>query len=74
MVDDIKSDFYIFKFSRYGSPGSVCQEYQLFATFYVKTFSTGIIEIVLRILDQYRNKIYVPPRVMQMGLNYLNQW
>ncbi|XP_050524127.1 importin-7 [Daktulosphaira vitifoliae] len=60
-------------FERYGSPGSVAKEYRLFATFYVKTFSTGIIEIVLRILDQYRNKIYVPPRVMQMSLNYLNQ-
>ncbi|XP_025407718.1 importin-7 isoform X2 [Sipha flava] len=60
-------------FERFGSPGSVAQEYVHFATFYVKTFSTGVIEIVLRILDQYRNKVYVPPRVMQMGLNYLNQ-
>lgn len=59
---------------RYGSPGSVAQEYQQFATFYVKTFSTAIIEIILRFLDQYRNKIYIPPRVMQMCMNYLNQW
>lgn len=59
---------------RYGSPGSVAQEYQQFALFYVKTFSTGVIEILLRILDQYRNKVYVPPRVMQMSLNYLHQW
>lgn len=63
--------FFLF---RYGSPGSVSQEYQQFALFYVKTFSTGVIDIILRILDQYRNKVYVPPRVMQMSLNYLNQW
>jgi hypothetical protein len=65
---------YVILIFRFGSPGSVAQEYVHFATFYVKTFSTGVIEIVLRILDQYRNKVYVPPRVMQMGLNYLNQW
>lgn len=52
----------------------MAQEYVQFASFYVKTFSTGVIDIILRILDQYRNKVYVPPRVMQMGLNYLNQW
>ncbi|XP_015370689.1 PREDICTED: importin-7 isoform X2 [Diuraphis noxia] len=60
-------------FERYGSPGSVAQEYQQFAVFYVKTFSTGVIEIILRILDQYRNKVYIPPRVMQMCMHYLNQ-
>jgi uncharacterized membrane protein YobD (UPF0266 family) len=60
-------------FERYGSPGSVAQEYQQFAVFYVKTFSAGVIEIILRILDQYRNKIYIPPRVMQMCMHYLNQ-
>ncbi|XP_060853016.1 importin-7 [Rhopalosiphum padi] len=60
-------------FERYGSPGSVSQEYQQFAIFYVKTFSAGFIEIILRILDQYRNKVYIPPRVMQMCMHYLNQ-
>ncbi|KAL5234872.1 hypothetical protein ACI65C_002282 [Semiaphis heraclei] len=60
-------------FERYGSPGSVSQEYQQFAVFYVKTFSTGVIEIILRILDQYRNKVYIPPRVVQMCMHYLNQ-
>ncbi|XP_022160682.1 importin-7 isoform X3 [Myzus persicae] len=60
-------------FERYGSPGSVAQEYQQFAIFYVKTFSSGVIEIILRILDQYRNKVYIPPRVMQMCMHYLNQ-
>ncbi|XP_060875593.1 importin-7 isoform X2 [Metopolophium dirhodum] len=60
-------------FERYGSPGSVAQEYQQFAVFYVKTFSAGVIEIILRILDQYRNKVYIPPRVMQMCMHYLNQ-
>ncbi|CAH1736251.1 importin-7 isoform X1 [Aphis gossypii] len=60
-------------FERYGSPGSVSQDYQQFAVFFVKTFSTGFIDIILRVLDQYRNKIYIPPRVMQMCLHYLNQ-
>lgn len=64
----------VFNYIRYGSPGSAAQEYQLFAAFYVKTFSNGIIEIILSFLDKYRNKVYIPPRVMQMGLNYLNQW
>lgn len=59
---------------RYGSPGSVVQEYTPFASFYVRTFSTGIINIILTFLDQYRNKIYIPARVIQMCLNYLNQW
>ncbi|XP_001946207.1 importin-7 isoform X2 [Acyrthosiphon pisum] len=60
-------------FERYGSPGSVAQEYQQFSIFYVKTFSNAVIDIILRILDQYRNKVYIPPRVMQMCMHYLNQ-
>ncbi|KAL4091262.1 hypothetical protein QTP88_025979 [Uroleucon formosanum] len=60
-------------FERYGSPGSVAQEYQQFSIFYVKTFSAGFIEIILRILDQYRNNVYIPPRVVQMCMHYLNQ-
>ncbi|XP_067012437.2 importin-7 [Anabrus simplex] len=60
-------------FERYGSPGSVTKEYKEFAEWYLKTFSAGILEVLLRILDQYRRKIYVSPRVLQQTLNYINQ-
>ena len=60
-------------FERYGSPGNVHKEYKDFAEWYIKTFSHGIIQVILKILEQYGNKVYVPPRVLQQALNYLNQ-
>ncbi|KAJ8666896.1 hypothetical protein QAD02_008558 [Eretmocerus hayati] len=60
-------------FERYGSPGSVTKEYQEFAEWYLQTFSGGILEVLLKILDQYRRKIYVSPRVLQQALNYIDQ-
>lgn len=60
-------------FERYGSPGNVTKEYKDFADWFLKTFSAGILEVLLKILDQYRNKIYVSPRVLQQTLNYINQ-
>jgi hypothetical protein len=59
--------------SRYGSPGNVTKEYKEFAEWYLKTFSAGILEVLLKILDQYRRKIYISPRVMQQTINYINQ-
>ncbi|CAG2114643.1 unnamed protein product [Medioppia subpectinata] len=59
-------------FERYGSPGNVHKEYKGFADWYIKTFSHGIIQVILKILEQYGHKVYVPPRVLQQGLNYLN--
>ncbi|XP_054164898.1 importin-7-like isoform X2 [Oppia nitens] len=59
-------------FERYGSPGNVHKEYKAFADWYIKTFSHGIIQVMLKILEQYGHKVYVPPRVMQQSLNYLN--
>lgn len=64
--------FYYFNF-RYGSPGNVTPEYQEFAEWYLQTFSGGILEVLLKILDQYRRKIYVSPRVVQQSINYMNQ-
>lgn len=58
---------------RYGSPGNVTKEYQEFAEWYLQTFSAGILEVLLKILDQYRRKIYVSPRVVQQSINYINQ-
>ncbi|CAG2214732.1 IPO7 [Mytilus edulis] len=60
-------------FERYGSPGNVTKEYNAFAEWYLKAFSGGIIAVLFKVLDQYRQKIYVAPRVMQQVLNYLNQ-
>lgn len=60
-------------FERYGSPGGVVSEYEEFAKWYLKTFSAGILEVLLKILDQYRQRVYVSPRVMQQTLNYIDQ-
>ncbi|CAG9771004.1 unnamed protein product [Ceutorhynchus assimilis] len=60
-------------FERYGSPGHVSKEYHEFAEWYLQTFSTGILEVLLRVLDGYRGGHWVPPRVLQQTLNYLNQ-
>ncbi|XP_013398069.1 importin-7 [Lingula anatina] len=60
-------------FERYGSPGNVQAEYNKFAEWYLKSFSAGIIQVVLKVLDQYRQKQYVSPRVLLHCLNYLDQ-
>ncbi|OXU20007.1 hypothetical protein TSAR_005120 [Trichomalopsis sarcophagae] len=60
-------------FERYGSPGSVTKDYKEFSEWYLQTFSGGILEVLLKILDQYRRKIYVSPRVLQQSLNYIDQ-
>ncbi|XP_064634569.1 importin-7-like [Lineus longissimus] len=61
-------------FERYGSPGNVTKEYNSFATWYLKSFSEGIIQVIkLILLDWYsQHNIYLAPRVMQQALNYLN--
>ncbi|KAK2707971.1 hypothetical protein QYM36_015599, partial [Artemia franciscana] len=60
-------------FERYGSPGSVTQEYDEFAGFYLNTFAIGFLEVVVRILDASRQKVYVSPRVLQLSLTYVGQ-
>lgn len=59
-------------FDRFGSPSTVGDEYKEFATWYIKTFSEGIIASLLKILENHINKVYVAPRVLQQTLNYLN--
>ncbi|XP_030844944.1 importin-7 isoform X2 [Strongylocentrotus purpuratus] len=59
-------------FERYGSPGNVTKEYVKFSDWYLKSFSVSVLTNVLRILEQYRQKNYLAPRVMQLALNYLN--
>lgn len=59
-------------FERYGSPGNVVnKEYQKFAEWYLPTFSSRILESLLRVLDAYRNNIYVSPRVLTETLSYI---
>jgi len=61
-------------FERYGSPGNVASEYKKWSEWYLKTFHgpNGILTSILKILDVYRQKFYISPRVMQMSLNYIN--
>lgn len=60
-------------FERYGSPGNVTKEYNEFAEWYLQTFSNGVLEVLLKNLDAYRGGAWLPPRVLQQTLNYLNQ-
>lgn len=59
-------------FDRYGSPGHVVnKEYQKFAEWYLPTFTGGILKSLLNVLDQYRNNVYVSPRVITEILHYI---
>lgn len=60
-------------FERYGSPGNTTKEYNDFAEWYLKTFSEGILGVLLILLDGYRGGHWQPPRVVQQTLNYVNQ-
>lgn len=66
--------FHKFNFDRYGSPVNTREEYVHFAEWYLTTFTGGILEVLLRVLDQYRNKVYVSPRVLQQTISYIDQW
>ncbi|CAM9462061.1 importin-7-like [Lampetra fluviatilis] len=60
-------------FERYGSPGTVSKEYGEFAEFFLKAYAVGILQVLLKVLEQYVQKRYVPPRVLQQTLNFLKQ-
>ncbi|XP_059170655.1 importin-7-like [Physella acuta] len=60
-------------FERYGSPGNVIKEYTEFSEWYLKTFSCGVLNVLLKQLEGYRQKMFVAPRVLQQTLNYINQ-
>ncbi|XP_072048064.1 LOW QUALITY PROTEIN: importin-7-like [Amphiura filiformis] len=59
-------------FERYGSPGNVTKEYVKFSDWYIKAFTVNTVNILFKVLDQFRQKQYVAPRVLQQSLNYLN--
>lgn len=58
-------------FERYGTPGSITKEYEEFSEYYCKHFAVSVTQILLRVLDQYRRKVFVAPRVLQQTINYL---
>ncbi|CAK1554699.1 unnamed protein product [Leptosia nina] len=60
-------------FERYGSPVNARVEYVEFADWYLTTFTRGILDVLFRVLDQYRNKVYVSPRVLQQTISYIDQ-
>uniref|UniRef100_A0AAR2IVC8 Importin N-terminal domain-containing protein n=1 Tax=Pygocentrus nattereri TaxID=42514 RepID=A0AAR2IVC8_PYGNA len=60
-------------FERYGSPGNVTKEYFEFADFFLKTYTVGIQQVLLKVVELHRQKQYVSPRVLQQTLNYLTQ-
>ncbi|KFM76182.1 Importin-7, partial [Stegodyphus mimosarum] len=60
-------------FERYGNPGNVTKEYKDFAVYYLKAYTAGILEVLLKLLDQYRQKVFISPRVLQLVLNYINE-
>ncbi len=41
-------------------------------TVYLSCSLGGILQVLLKVLDQYRRKVYVSPRVLQQTLNYVN--
>ncbi|XP_022089193.1 importin-7-like [Acanthaster planci] len=59
-------------FERYGSPGSVIKDYVKFSDWYLKTFSATTLKVLLGILEQYSQKVYIAPRVTQLTLSYIN--
>lgn len=59
-------------FERYGSPGNVVnKEYQKFAEWYLPTFTGGILESLLNVLQKYGNHQYVAPAVLTEVFCYI---
>uniref|UniRef100_A0A8C6TCP0 Importin 8 n=1 Tax=Neogobius melanostomus TaxID=47308 RepID=A0A8C6TCP0_9GOBI len=57
-------------FERYLTSGERDKEYFEFADFFLKTYAVGLQQVMV---DQYRQKRYVTPRVLQQCLLYLSQ-
>ncbi len=55
----------------YGQPGQVSNVYNQFAEFYLKEFAGPSIQTMLKVLQNYRNKTYVAPRVIHNALGYI---
>ncbi|CAF3319814.1 unnamed protein product [Rotaria socialis] len=64
-------------FERHGSPANLpkgqSHEKVEFANFFLKGYSAKVIQLIFAILEAYRQKVYVSPRVVQLCLNYLRE-
>lgn len=60
-------------FERYGAPGSVEDEYEEFAKFFLENCAVPLLNIQMGILVKKRNGEWVSPRVIQLILTYLTQ-
>ncbi len=58
-------------FDRYGTPANAGKEYAEFAQYFLKGYATTICTSVLKMLEQYRNGLYVSPRVLQQCIIYI---
>ncbi len=58
-------------FDRYGTPANAGKEYVEFANFFLKGYATPILTTVLKLLENYRNGVYVSPRVLQQCIVYV---
>ncbi|CAK9302242.1 unnamed protein product [Gordionus sp. m RMFG-2023] len=58
---------------RYGTPAIVSKEYKDFAHYYMITFTTPLLETILKFLDFYRQGNYVSPRVINFCFAYLSE-
>lgn len=58
-------------FDRYATPQHANSEYKKFSVWYMKTFSVGIIQVILKTLDQYTQGVYYPNRIVQQCITYL---
>jgi hypothetical protein len=58
-------------FERYGTPSNAGKEYTEFANFFLKGYANNILTSILKILEHYRNGVYVSPRVLQQAINYI---
>jgi len=58
-------------FDRYGTPSNAGKEYTEFANFFLKGYATTILTSILKLLEQYRNGVYISPRVLQQAIIYI---
>lgn len=61
-------------FDRYGLHKIGTAEYKSFGRWYIETFSHGFIQVILKMLEEYSQNIYIPQRVLQECINYLINW
>ena len=62
---------------RHGAPMNLPKQHSPemleFANYYLKGFSGKVIGLVFGVLEAYRQKIFVSPRVLQLSLNFLRE-